>query len=421
MDIEKFRERLTNIGVSVSAKTLRRWADDDLIINHREGVAKTGRGNAEDWPPEAVEEAAALWAVKRAAEKRLSPKTTKEIRVVAQRVFFTPQARYEWSTDVDLSGPTPPYAPVFEPGKRYGYGYRVLKMDLRDDDVFGLFDRLVELRKETRRLPGDERLIALLDDKRIVGLLDRFIEHRDIDAIAYVVNRLVDVRIDVPSVLVRTWVAAIAKARNYVTVSSPKKVVFHWYSRPTVEEPEWFERGQITLEEPDPIASIFADFDESMIISEDMRQDEDEIVILVDDVDVRKKVFYAPFDEWNGTEPESEPRALDIYNVCIEVFDQRASLAFTRPEQLPTPDEIFEQRALGYAYLIKPEKEIVRYIQSGQLNALALAYNDLLDCVEAQGAIDKNGWYLVSAKIARAVERHPAVVHALFADVNSER
>ena len=135
---------------------------------------------------------------------------------------------------------------------------------------------------------------------------------------------------------------------------------------------------------------------------------------------MRKKVFYAPFDEWNGTEPESELRALDIYNVCIEVFDQRASLAFTRPEQLPTPDEIFEQRALGYAYLIKPEKEIVRYIQSGQLNALALAYNDLLDCVEAQGAIDKNGWYLASAKIARAVERHPDVVHALFADVNSE-
>ena len=271
MDIEEFRERLINIGVSVSAKTLRRWADDDLITNHRENhrekLAKTGRGNAEDWPPEAVEEAAALWAVKRAAEKRLSPKTIKEIRVVAQRVFFTPQARYEWSTDVDLSGPTPAYAPVFEPGKRYGY--RVLKMDLRDDDVFGLFDRLVELRKGTRRLPGDERLVALLDDKRIVGLLDRFIEHRDIDAIAYVVNRLVDVRIDVPSVLARTWVAAIAKARNYVKVSSPKKVVFHWYSRPSVEEPEWFERGQITLEEPDPIASIFADFDESMITPEE--------------------------------------------------------------------------------------------------------------------------------------------------------
>ena len=221
MDIEKFRERLTNIGVSVSAKTLRRWADDDLITNHREKVAKTGRGNTEDWPPEAVEEAAALWAVKRAAEKRLSPKTIKEIRVVAQRVFFTPQARYEWSTDVDLSGPTPAYASVFEPGKRYGY--RVLEMDLRDDDVFGLFDRLVELRKGTRRLPGDERLVELLDDKRIVGLLDRFIEHRDIDAIAYVVNRLVDVRIDVPSVLARTWVAAIAKARNYVGFPRQKR------------------------------------------------------------------------------------------------------------------------------------------------------------------------------------------------------
>ena len=48
--------------------------------------------------------------------------------------------------------------------------------------------------------------------------------------------------------------------------------------------------------------------------------------------------------------------------------------------------------------------------------ALALTYNDLLDCVEAQGAINKNGWYLVNAKIARAVEKHPDVVDALFAD-----
>jgi len=45
-----------------------------------------------------------------------------------------------------------------------------------------------------------------------------------------------------------------------------------------------------------------------------------------------------------------------------------------------------------------------------------LTYNDLLDCVEAQGAINKNGWYLVNAKIARAVEKHPDVVDALFAD-----
>lgn len=48
--------------------------------------------------------------------------------------------------------------------------------------------------------------------------------------------------------------------------------------------------------------------------------------------------------------------------------------------------------------------------------ALALTYNDLLDCVEAQGAINKNEWYLVNAKIARAVEKHPDVVDALFAD-----
>jgi len=110
-----------------------------------------------------------------------------------------------------------------------------------------------------------------------------------------------------------------------------------------------------------------------------------------------------------------EPRALDIYNVCIEVFDRVATLSFARAKRLPTPDELLEERALGYENFIAPEKEIVRYIQSAQLDALALTYNDLLNCVETQGAINKNGWCWVNAKIARAVEQHPDVVHALFA------
>jgi hypothetical protein len=216
--------------------------------------------------------------------------------------------------------------------------------------------------------------------------------------------------------LAKTWVAAVIKARNRVLITRPAKVVFHWRSLPSLEDPMWSQLYAITLEDPDPVVSVFADFGEHEDTPQAERNDEDEIVIIVDDVDVRKKVFYAPFDEWNGIEPGSEPRALDIYNVCIEVFDRSASLAFKRPERLPTPDEIFEQRALGYVHLVKPEKEIVRYIQSGQLDALALTYNDLLDCVEAQGAINKNGWYLVNAKIARAVEKHPDVVDALFAD-----
>jgi len=61
--IEELRKRLLDISVESSVKTLRRWGKNGIITDHQENVPGTGRGNYEDWPEKALEEAAAVWAV----------------------------------------------------------------------------------------------------------------------------------------------------------------------------------------------------------------------------------------------------------------------------------------------------------------------------------------------------------------------
>ena len=207
------------------------------------------------------------------------------------RCFVTPEAEYEWSRDVTLSGPTPGDHP----------GYRALKMKFHDENAFDLFRRLLELRGYARPMLGDERLIALLDDEEVFSALDRYIEHRDPDDYATVLDALIRVRIRSPRVfeLARTWVASFVKAQKGESLSQPKKVVFHWRS---LGNPRWLQLYMIALEEPDPVVSVFDDDDleDYADTPEDERQDEDRIVIFFDGVDVRKKVFYAPFEEWSS-------------------------------------------------------------------------------------------------------------------------
>ncbi|MGA7077016.1 MAG: hypothetical protein WBZ42_10840 [Halobacteriota archaeon] len=301
MDVEELRERLTNIEVNVSAKTLRRWADDALITNHREhpeNIAKTGRGNAEDWPPEAVEEAAAVWAVKEAAEKRLTPKEISDIQMIGVRTFYTPQAYYAWSHDVPLTGPIP-----LDRFPRKGYDHRVLRIEFRDDHPVTLFLRLVELRAGGEPHPGEERLIKMLEDEHVAAAADYFI-HCDgpvLEAPITVMDRLTELRVDVPSRLVRTWVTAFVKAASGVEVTASKKVVFYWRSLHG-DAGSSFMFEKVVLEEPDLRDLTYVQTRESIFVPIEPPR-EDEIVIYVDGIDVRKKVFYAPFDEWKSLTP----------------------------------------------------------------------------------------------------------------------
>jgi hypothetical protein len=64
MRIQELMELLLQLGVIVSEKTLRRWGESGIIKDHLPNLPGTGRGNAEDWPQKALEEAAAVWAIR---------------------------------------------------------------------------------------------------------------------------------------------------------------------------------------------------------------------------------------------------------------------------------------------------------------------------------------------------------------------
>lgn len=179
-------------------------------------------------------------------------------------------------------------------------------MKFRDENIFDLFSRLLELYGlYARPMPGDERLIKLLNDKEVISALDRYIEHRD-RADKYIVQRaimpgIISSSSDRVFELARTWVAVFVKAQKGESLSQPKKVVFHWRSSSNLGHPEWNQLYMITLEDPDPVVSKLADFEDYTGTPEDEREDEDEIVIFFDGIDVRKKVFYAPFDQWDSS------------------------------------------------------------------------------------------------------------------------
>jgi hypothetical protein len=96
MHIEELREQLQEMGVNVSEKTLRRWGDNGIIENHRRNLPHTGRGNAEDWPEEALEEAAAAWAVFNYEKGvRVTPKMVKVVKQAVSYVYSGAFPSYE--------------------------------------------------------------------------------------------------------------------------------------------------------------------------------------------------------------------------------------------------------------------------------------------------------------------------------------
>ncbi|MGZ4852225.1 MAG: hypothetical protein ACXV3D_03420, partial [Halobacteriota archaeon] len=88
------------------------------------------------------------------------------------------------------------------------------------------------------------------------------------------------------------------KAARGVEVTTPKKVVFHWRSLHD-DSGSYFVFEKIGLEEPDLRDLSYAQMKESIFAPKEPPR-EDEVVIYVDGDDVRKKVFYRPFDDWDA-------------------------------------------------------------------------------------------------------------------------
>jgi hypothetical protein len=110
MDIHELSERLRQLGARVPEKTLVRWAYTEGVISrpeqHKEGK---GRGKLSDWCSTAVEEAAAVWAVREkwremhsCKKKRLSKDKIEVIKRAASVIDERPFAIYALPT---ITGP----------------------------------------------------------------------------------------------------------------------------------------------------------------------------------------------------------------------------------------------------------------------------------------------------------------------------
>ncbi len=99
-------------------KILVRWAYSDEVIckpeRHEQGK---GRGKTSDWPDEAVEEAAAVWAVRHSGiskPRNYTKEIIEEIRERAQLFLESPNVIHEPPPDFVLSTPNPSYVYTFD-------------------------------------------------------------------------------------------------------------------------------------------------------------------------------------------------------------------------------------------------------------------------------------------------------------------
>ena len=64
MDSDELVSKLRNLGIDVPKGTLRRWASEGLIKGPKPVGRKGARGRFMSWPPEAVEQAAAVYVIR---------------------------------------------------------------------------------------------------------------------------------------------------------------------------------------------------------------------------------------------------------------------------------------------------------------------------------------------------------------------
>ncbi len=128
MKLDALVKSLDEIGVkSVKQGDIKRWAYTEKIIfsvpQSNERTKKGGRGWRAEWPEATLEQAAAVWAVRREAP-RLSAKEVLKVRGIALFLFASPQAEYSVSSPSGLRFTAPEPLAL--------YDYRSLKLQLRN-------------------------------------------------------------------------------------------------------------------------------------------------------------------------------------------------------------------------------------------------------------------------------------------------
>lgn len=128
MQIGELRARLQEIGVPISEKTLRRWGKNGLIKDHELNLAGRGRGNKEEWHEQALEDAAAVWAISNCGimkPRTLNKEILLGIKTIAHHVFQSSTVIQE----------VPEHLAVTTPNPESFYHFRSLKTKIVDNDA----------------------------------------------------------------------------------------------------------------------------------------------------------------------------------------------------------------------------------------------------------------------------------------------
>jgi hypothetical protein len=277
MNIKEVNQRLRELGVEIPKDTIKRWAYSEHIISRPTKPRLGGSGHFSKWPPRVIKEAAAVWAVRNRAKKiaaeggrkkkTLSAKEICEIRRHAKGVFVSPCMEYELPPNITITTPNPSYI----------YDFRAL----------------------TPKIVAD----AALND------------------------------------LVIAWIAATVKAQKKRKISEPAEVIFSWRydPPPPVAREELYsltddqlytrlkdarikamssslKRKRMEISDAGDFAFKINENDELEVKQEfkldyvdvkpytdiKLRQSRrDDLVILLDGKDGRKKASYAPFEVYN--------------------------------------------------------------------------------------------------------------------------
>lgn len=262
-------------------KILVRWAYTEKVIDpptrrKENGKVVKGAGKTSEWPPETVEEAAAVWTVRDLSKKlaatgdrkrkRLSTKEIREIDKHARKVFASPHMTYELG-NIKVTTPNPTFI----------YNFQALEPQIVDDAAL--------------------------------------------------------------NILVISWIAAKEKAQRNIKISEHVRVIFNWYYDPpasrsiipglgvlsgerlikdqytVIKETETIYQvlstGVGKIEAGDPSETAF-EFRRGEIRLKPSRSDNDELEVCLDGKDSRKKALYAPFDRYNPSR-KYEPQVLRRY------------------------------------------------------------------------------------------------------------
>ena len=140
MRIEELKKRLHQLGADISEKTLRRWGSEGIIKDHGLNIPGTGRGNVEDWSEQALEEAAAVWAAQMLSQKQADKGTRKRKNLSTKEIFKIKEIARLFFKSGEVIHEFPDDFDFKTPNPSYLYSYQ----DLETKIVKGPLDDLVK-------------------------------------------------------------------------------------------------------------------------------------------------------------------------------------------------------------------------------------------------------------------------------------